>query len=142
MPDRYRLTDVETVLEAGSWRFTVLDEHGDQEEAILVPCDDGDRPVEAWINRCTHEAQRLHRDDVGSVIRDGELVCPKHGSTFDTCSGGCDNGPAADTTLVSVEVAVDDGQVYLVDDDVDFLSDGGVTEDDDDGPESSSHLRF
>lgn len=143
MPDRYRLTSIETVEDAGSWRCTVLDRHGDPAEVVLVPCEDGEERVEAWYNRCTHEAQRLHREGVGAVFRDGEIVCPKHGSTFDACSGHCDNGPAADSTLPAVEIAVEDGQVYLVDEDVDYLHDGSVDEDDgDDGPDSTSHLRF
>ncbi|WP_306054661.1 Rieske (2Fe-2S) protein [Natronococcus wangiae] len=143
MAVRHRLTSVETVREDGSWLFTVRDQHGTNEEVILVPCaDDGD-PVEAWINRCTHEEQRLHRDGVGAVIREGQIVCPKHGSMFDTCSGYCDNGEAAETTLVSVEIAVEDGQVYLTDGSVSFLSEGASSDDgDDDTPGSTSHLQF
>lgn len=146
MTTRYRLTDVETVRSAGSWLFTVRDEHGNDEEVILVPCadDDADSPVEAWVNRCTHEAQRLHRDEVGAVIRDGEILCPKHGSLFDSCSGYCDNGEAAETTLVSVDITTDEQQVYLTDDDVSFLHSGASRGDgdDDDGPDSTSHLQF
>ncbi len=147
---RYRLTDVETVREEGSWLFTVRDRTGEDEEVILVPCDevvegsDGDpQPVRAWVNRCMHEPQRLHREGVGAVIREGEIVCPRHGSMFDTCSGYCDNGEAADTTLVSVEVTVEDGQVYLTDDETRFLHRGPSDDDDDDeGPQSTSHLQL
>jgi nitrite reductase/ring-hydroxylating ferredoxin subunit len=137
---RYRLTSVETVREEGSWLFTVKDSGGDEQEVLLVPCEDS---VEAWTNRCTHENQRLHREGVGAVIRDGGIVCPKHGSVFDTCSGGCDNGPAADTTLLDIEIEIEDGQVYLTDDDARYLREGGVDDDeDDDEPSSTSHLRF
>ena len=143
MASRHRLTSVDTVREAGSWVFTVRDEHGDDEEVLLVPCEDDDRPaVEAWVNRCTHEAQRLYREGVGAVIRNGEIVCPKHGSMFDTCSGYCGNGDAADTTLPAVDVAVDDGQVYLTDEDVRFLYEGTRNDDGDDGSSSTSHLQF
>ena len=137
---RYRLTDVETVRAEGSWLFTVR--RGEEtREVVLVPCENG-QPVEAWVNRCTHEDQRLHREDVGAVIRDGGIVCPKHGSVFDACSGGCDNGPAAETTLLPVDITVDDGQVYLTDDDARFLHEGGTDDDDDGMPGSTSHLRF
>lgn len=144
MATRYRLTTVEIVEEEGSWLFTVRDRHRNREEAILVPCrDEENAPVEAWINRCTHEDQRLHREGVGAVFREGRIVCPKHGSMFDACSGYCDNGEAADTTLVSVDIDVEDGTVYLTDDDVDFLSAGSSGDDDeDDGTNSTSHLRF
>lgn len=136
MSTRTELTTVETVHESGSWLFTVADEYGAEEEVVLVPCEDG---VEAWINRCTHEAQRFDTDR-GVAMRDGELICPKHGSLFDACSGDCDNGKAAGTTLAAVEVAVDDGAVSLVDDDYSFSHEGGI--DADEGPSSSSHLSF
>jgi len=143
MSDRTRLTTVETVTDRGSWLCTVRDPHGVEEEVILVPCPDEADPgtgVEAWMNRCTHEAQRLDRG-FGAALRDGEIVCPKHGSMFDTCSGYCGNGDAADTTLPSVDIEVDDGQVYLTDGDVRFLYEG-TKNDEDDGPSSTSHLQF
>lgn len=139
---RYRLTSVETVREEGSYLFTGKDADGEEREVLLVPCEDGP-PVEAWVNRCTHEDQRLYREGVGAVIRDGGIVCPKHGSVFDACSGGCENGPAADSTLPAVDVTVEDGDVYLTDDDLRYLRGGGRGDDeDDDGPSSTSHLRF
>lgn len=133
---RTRLTTVETVHEERSWLFTVADEHGVDQEVVLVPCGEG---VEAWVNRCTHEAQRLDTGR-GAAMRDGEIVCPKHGSMFDACSGDCDNGEAAGTTLVPVEVTVEDGTVHLADDDVTFRHEGGREEGS--GPSSTSHLSF
>ena len=135
---RYRLTDLETVREEGSWLFTVKSSIEDEQEVFLLPCEDG---VEAWVNRCTHEDQRLYREEVGAVTRDGAVVCPKHGSAFDACEGNCENGPAAGSTLPGVEVTVENGQVYLTDDDVRYLHDGPAEDDDDDDmPSSSSHL--
>jgi len=131
-----QVTSVETVESDPPYLFTVENQRGEQEEVILVPCDDG---VEAWINRCTHEAQRLERGH-GASLRNGEIVCPKHGSLFDACEGDCDNGPAAGTTLVDVSVSVNRGDIFLTDDDYSFLHEGGI--DDDDGPGSTSHLRF
>jgi nitrite reductase/ring-hydroxylating ferredoxin subunit len=142
MASRHRLTSVDTVREEGSWVFTVRDEHGSDAEFLLVPCEGDDQPaVRAWANNCTHEAQRLHREGVGAVVRNGEIICPKHGSMFDTCSGYCGNGDAADTTLPSVDIEVDDGQVYLTDEGVRFLYEG-TNNDEDDGPSSTSHLQF
>ncbi|WP_137287014.1 Rieske (2Fe-2S) protein [Halorussus salinisoli] len=161
MTERTRLTTTETVYEEGSWLFTVRDQYGEPDEVLLVPCEDeSDGPVEAWINRCTHEAQRFDRG-FGAPMRDGQLVCPKHGSMFDACSGYCDNGDAADTTLVSVDLAVEDGAVYLTDDSYEFahagsIEDGGTEgaegegtdeegrddESDDDMPSSTSHIGF
>jgi nitrite reductase/ring-hydroxylating ferredoxin subunit len=137
-----RLTNVETVHDEGSYLFTATDARGELEEITVVPCEDGDADVRAWVNTCTHEYQRLDRGgDVGAVMREGQLVCPKHGSLFDTCDGGCDNGPAAGSPLVGVDIAVNRGDVYLTDDDYEFEHDGGI-EDDDDLPDSTSHLRF
>ncbi len=131
----HKLTTVETVQEEGSWLFTVQDRHGEREEVIIVPCEEG---VEAWINRCTHEAQRFDTGR-GVPMRDGQLICPRHGSLFDSCSGHCDNGEAADTTLPSVDITVHtDGTVFLTDDDATFVHEGGI--DDDGGPDSTSHI--
>jgi nitrite reductase/ring-hydroxylating ferredoxin subunit len=140
MSGRYRLTSVETVREEGSWLFRVRDQQGSEEEVVLVPCEGPG--VEAWVNRCTHENQRLYREEIGAIVRDDGIVCPKHGSIFDTCSGECDNGEAAGTTLPSVEITVDGGQVYLTDDDVEYLGTGTRDDDGDDGPDSTSHLQF
>lgn len=143
MTNRHRLTSVETVEADGAWLFTVRDRHGSNQEVLLVPCDKDGRDVSAWINHCTHENQRLYRDGIGVVMRDGGIVCPKHGSVFDACSGDCDNGPASDTTLPDIDITVEDGQVYLTDESVNFLWAGGDTDEDaDDGPSSTSHLRF
>jgi nitrite reductase/ring-hydroxylating ferredoxin subunit len=158
------LTTVETVREEGSWLFAVRDRHGAEDEVLVVPCEDeSNRSVEAWVNRCTHEAQRLDRG-FGAAMRDGQIICPKHGSMFDACSGYCDNGEAADTTLVSVDVAVEGGDVYLTDDGYEFLHEGSIEDggeddgggandgegddgdsgddDDDDMPSSTSHVGF
>ena len=143
----YRLTTVETVRERGSWAFTAREGDADR-EVFLVPCVDEvegseERPVHAWINRCTHEDQRLHRAEVGAVTRGGSVVCPKHGSAFDACEGDCDNGEAAGTTLRSIGIDVRDGAVFLTDDDLTYLHEGLPDDDgDDEGPSSSSHLTF
>ena len=130
------LVDVETVSEGGSWLFTASDPHGDLAEVIVVPCEEG---VEAWLNRCTHEAQRFDTGD-GVPMRDGKIVCPRHGSLFDACEGDCDNGPAAGTTLPEVAVATNRGTVVLTDDDYSFESPGGI--DDDDDPSSTTHIQL
>jgi nitrite reductase/ring-hydroxylating ferredoxin subunit len=104
--------------------------------------DDREWTVRAWRNFCQHETdQRLDRG-FGAAVRDGEVVCPKHGSMFDTCTGYCDRGKAADSYLSDVEVTVDDGVVYLTDAAVEFSHTGGVADGDDDGPSSTSHLSF
>lgn len=73
-------------------------------------------------------------------MRDGELICPKHGSLFDACSGHCDNGKAAGTDLQTVSIAVNCSDVFLAAAAVTYRHDGGI--EDDDGPSSTSHLPF
>lgn len=138
MQDATKLTDVAALAEGESFLCTVRKPDGSEEEVIVVHTADC---VAAWLNFCQHETdQRLDRG-VGAAVRDGEIICPKHGSLFDGCSGYCDNGEAAGSTLVAVDVTVEDGTVYLTDDDYAFLHEGGI-DDDDDMPSSSSHLTF
>ena len=143
MPTRTELTTVSDVRENRSYRFTATDAHDVEEEVIVVPCDeDEETPVRAYVNRCTHEPQRLDAGR-GVAMRDGQVICPRHGSMFDACSGYCDNGDAADTTLPDVDVAVEEDVVYLTDGDYAFEHEGGLDAGDaDDGPRSTSHLGF
>lgn len=133
---RAELTTVNAVRDEGSWLFTVADDYGIEKEVILVPCEEG---VEAWVNECTHELQRLDRG-FGAPIREGEIVCPKHGSAFDTCSGYCDDGEAAETTLASVGIEVEGDTVFLDDEGYTFRHEGEI--EDGEGPSSTSHLSF
>jgi nitrite reductase/ring-hydroxylating ferredoxin subunit len=138
MDDGTRIASVDDVPATGSYLFTAEDAFTNEREVILVRCEE-DPGVEAWVNNCTHEDQRLDRGS-GAAMRDGQIICPRHGSMFDTCSGACDNGEAAGTTLPDVDVAVEDGNVHLVDDNYSYLHEGGIERDD--GPSSSSHIGF
>lgn len=135
------LTTVAQVHEESSYVCTVRNPYGDEDEVIVVPCEDDekDSEVRAWINRCTHQAQRFDTGR-GVPMRDGQIICPKHGSLFDSCSGHCDNGEAAGTTLPEVELAVEDGTVYLTDDEYNFSHEGKIRDDEDGGPSSTSHI--
>lgn len=138
MDDGTRIASVDDVPAVGSYLFTAEDAFTNEREVILVRCEE-DPGVEAWVNNCTHEDQRLDRGP-GVPMRDGQIICPRHGSMFDACSGACDNGEAAGTTLPNVDVAVANGEVYLVDDSYTYLHEGGI--DEDAGPSSSSHIGF
>ena len=138
MDDGTRIASVDDVPATGSYLFTAEDAFTNEREVILVRCEE-DPGVEAWVNNCTHEDQRLDRGS-GAAMRDGQIICPRHGSMFDACSGACDNGEAAGTTLPDVDIAVEDGDVHLVDDNYSYLHEGGIERDD--GPSSSSHIGF
>lgn len=133
-----RITSVDEVPDQGSFLFTVRDD-GEKAEVILVRFGDGD-DIAAWKNFCQHEIdQPLDRGfGAGAAVRDGGIVCPKHGSIFDAKTGYCDNGRAAGSTLVEVDIAVNRGDVFLVDD-CEFVHVGGIG---DDSPGSTSHLSF
>jgi nitrite reductase/ring-hydroxylating ferredoxin subunit len=147
MTARAELTTVDAVHDEGSYLFTATDDFDLEREVIVVPCDDGEsganvaddgRAVTAWLNQCTHEPQALDTGD-GVPMRDGQIICPRHGSLFDACSGECDNGHAAGSTLPAVDVAVEDGTVYLVDDSYTFVREGSADDGDDLG---TSHVGF
>jgi nitrite reductase/ring-hydroxylating ferredoxin subunit len=75
------------------------------ERALLVHLEDGQ--FVAYSVVCTHQ---------GCVVlyRDGELVCPCHGSVFDPARGGAAvRGPAREP-LQEVEVETEDGKVVRV----------------------------
>lgn len=131
------LTAVEEIPDDSTVLFTVQDEDGSTQEVFLATTDDG---VVAWKNFCQHETDQRLDVGEGAAIREDSVICPKHGSAFDLESGNCDNGPARGGSLAAVDVTVRHGQVYLTDDDLEFLHDGRI--DDDESPDSSSHLRF
>ncbi|WP_254823598.1 Rieske (2Fe-2S) protein [Haloglomus halophilum] len=145
MSPRTHLTSADDVPEQGGWLFTVEEPDGSLREVFLVELDDG---IAAWKNYCQHETdQELYREDIGAVMRDGGIVCPKHGSVFDAATGYCDNGKAAGSTLAEVDVTEELGQVYLTDEDVAFshagpADAGSEDDDDDDMPGSTSHMTF
>ncbi len=96
--------------------FTVRDGF-DKEEAILLKLSDG---VIALKNYCPHWTDvRLDSGD-GATMRDGELVCTKHGATFERSTGNCTYGPCEGATIEELAVTVEDDVVYLTDDDYEF----------------------
>jgi hypothetical protein len=48
-------------------------------------------------------------------MREGELVCTRHGATFTAEDGSCTYGPCVGATLESVAVSVEEDTVYLTD---------------------------
>ena len=84
----------------------------------------GDGIVVAFTNYCPH--WRDVRLDKGSsaLVRNGEIVCQKHGATFEKSSGHCDFGPCEGAVLDTFEVIVEDGAVYLTDDEWDAAEPG------------------
>lgn len=91
----------------------------DTEEAILTRLSDG---VVAFRNSCPHWTDvRLDRGS-GALVRGDELVCQKHGATFERETGACDFGPCEGAVLDQIDVTAENGDVYLTDDDYEFDS--------------------
>jgi len=136
-PDE-RITSLDAVPADTTYLFTVRDDDGDRREAVLVRTDDG---VRGWLNYCRHLLDvRLDKGD-GAPMRDGELVCANHGAYFEADSGYCTFGPCEGATLEAVDTTVDDGDVYLTDDDYAFVAVGPI-DDGDDGPSPTSTFEF
>lgn len=88
-------------------------------EAILTRVADG--TVVAYRNYCMHWTDIRLDKGSGALVRRGELVCQKHGATFQRDSGYCDFGPCEGASLERVDVTVRDSQVLLTDEDYAFV---------------------
>ena len=116
MDEDSRIAAVEEVPADGSLLFTVRDGF-DREEAILLGLADG---VVALRNYCPHWTDVRLDKGSGATRRNGELVCEKHGATFEAATGYCTHGPCEGATIERLEVTVADGAVYLTDEDYEF----------------------
>ena len=97
---------------------------GDVVEVVLSRRADDDEVV-AYRNYCKHWTDVRLDTGSGAAVRDGELVCQRHGATFDREDGVCTFGPCEGAVLDAVDVAVADGTVHLVAADFEFVSLGG-----------------
>jgi nitrite reductase/ring-hydroxylating ferredoxin subunit len=134
MDEDRRIVAAGEVPEDGTLLVTLRDDDGER-EAILTRLGDG--TVVAFENYCQHWTDvRLDRGS-GAPVRNGELICAKHGATFERDSGYCNFGPCEGAYLRTVDVAVEDGAVYLADEDFEFVRVGEASVDDVDDLSSS-----
>jgi Rieske Fe-S protein len=75
----------------------------DDAKVVLTKADDG--TVHAFSSICTHQGCPV------SEVADGRIICPCHGSQFESDTGEVAEGPAS-RPLPSVAVAVRDGEVF------------------------------
>ena len=111
-----RIAALEEVPVDSNLLFTVR-EGFDEREVLLVRLADG---VAAWRNYCPHWTDVRLDKGSGAEFREEELVCTRHGATFEPGSGECTHGPCEGAVLEEVDVTVVDGAVYLTDDDYEF----------------------
>ena len=122
MDEDRRITALERVSDDSTFLFTARRD-GDEREVVLTRLDGEDRAdgeVVAFENYCPHWTDVRLDKGSGAAVRNGEIVCRKHGATFRRDSGFCDFGPCEGATLERVAVTVADGAVYLADDDYAF----------------------
>ncbi|WP_458206157.1 Rieske (2Fe-2S) protein [Haladaptatus sp. NG-SE-30] len=124
MDEDSRIAAVAEIPDDTTFLFTIRNGF-DEEEAILV---EQDGEIEAWRNYCQHWTDvRLDKGD-GATVRDGELVCGKHGALFESDSGVCTYGPCEGAVLDAIEITVEDDVVYLTDSDYEFVQQGSSLE--------------
>ena len=151
-----RITALEDVPTDSTVLFRVTDgsededEDADEREAILVATANGDGEgddgetdadrISCWLNYCQHLTHIKIDKGSGAPMRNGELVCANHGAYFDADSGECTYGPCEGAYLTDLEVTVADGDVYLTDDDYEYVGEGPI--DDGDDLTSSSNVKI
>ncbi|MFB6131131.1 MAG: Rieske (2Fe-2S) protein [Salinigranum sp.] len=134
-----RIASAAEVTDDTTLLYTVRErETGEEREAILVRTDDG---VVSWLNYCQHLTHIRLDKGSGATMRDGEIVCRNHGAYFEADTGYCNFGPCEGAYLSDVEVAVDDGAVYLADPAYAFVRRGPIERDETD-LSSTSNVEF
>ena len=116
MDEDSRIVSVEEVPADSSLLFTIRDGF-DTEEAILLTFSDG---VIALKNYCPHWTDVRLDSGSGATVRDDELVCTKHGATFERETGDCTHGPCEGATIDEIGVTVHEGDIYLTDENYEF----------------------
>ena len=113
MDEDRRIVDAGAVTVDDTVAFTATDGF-DSTEGLLTRLDDD--TIVAYTNYCPHWRDVRLDKGSGATVRDGELVCGKHGAIFEKATGDCDFGPCEGAVLDAFEVTVADGAVYLTDD--------------------------
>ena len=135
-----RITDVAAIPAASTLLVTVEErESGDQREAVLIRTDTG---VRAWFNYCQHWRDVNLDTGDGAMVRDGELVCRRHGATFEADDGECTFGPCEGAVLDELPVRTAAGGVFLDSDDYAFGHVGPAEEDDPADLSTESRIGF
>jgi len=116
MDDDRHVASLEDVPADGTLLVTVrnVNESGDDLEEVILTRLDGE--VAAYKNYCQHWTDVRLDNGSGALVRNDEIVCQKHAATFESDSGYCNFGPCEGAYLATVDVAVDDGEVFVAED--------------------------
>lgn len=118
MDESSRIAAVDEVPADTTLLVTLRTANGETRETILTRLDDGS--VTAFENYCQHWTDVRLDKGPGALVRNDEIVCRKHGATFERDSGYCNFGPCEGAILPEVDVVVEDGAVHLDDEDYEF----------------------
>jgi nitrite reductase/ring-hydroxylating ferredoxin subunit len=129
MDDDRRIVSLDEVPTDGTLLVTVRGDDG-VEEVILTRLSDG---VVAYKNYCKHWTDVRLDKGSGALVRNDEIVCQKHAATFEKESGYCNFGPCEGAYLDTVDIEIGDGEVFLADDEYQFVRVGSS----DESPQSS-----
>ena len=113
MDEDRRIVDADAVTTDDTVVFTAKSGFETTEGLLTRLADD---TVVAYTNYCPHGWDVRLDKGSGATVREGELVCGKHGAMFETATGHCDFGPCEGAVLDTFEVSVTEGGVYLTDD--------------------------
>ena len=122
-----RIAPVSDVPEETTTVFRVRPTDADEpKEAIMLRDDEG---VVGWLNYCQHFRHIKLDKGSGAEMRDGEIICTNHGAYFESDTGFCTFGPCEGAYLSEVEITVEDGAVWLTDDEYEFVGRGPIETD-------------
>jgi nitrite reductase/ring-hydroxylating ferredoxin subunit len=139
MATRRAVAPIEDVPDETTYLFTLREtESGEEREAILVRADG---ELRAWLNYCQHYTHIKIDKGSGAEMRGEELICENHGAYFESESGLCTFGPCEGAYLNEIEIAVENGTVFLSDEDYEFVREGAIEGDGTD-LESKSNYKF
>jgi nitrite reductase/ring-hydroxylating ferredoxin subunit len=139
MATRRAVAPIEDVPDETTYLFTLREtESGEEREAILVRADG---ELRAWLNYCQHYTHIKIDKGSGAEMRGEELICENHGAYFESESGFCTFGPCEGAYLNEIEIAVENGTVFLSDEDYEFVREGAIEGDGTD-LESKSNYKF
>ncbi|QIB73337.1 Rieske 2Fe-2S domain-containing protein [Halogeometricum borinquense] len=123
MDDARRIIAADEVPSDGTVLFTARN-GSETTEVILTKLADDE--IVAFENFCPHWTDIRLDKGSGAYVRNGELVCEKHGATFQRDTGYCDFGPCEGSVLSTFDVAVQDGDVFLTEEEFTFEHLGGT----------------
>lgn len=110
--DSRYIAPLDTIPDSGTLRCEAI--NGQYGVEIILLRDE--TTVSAWRNSCPHKPDVRLDQGSGAIVTDDHVVCHKHGARFEQGDGDCTYGPCRGDALETIEVSVQDGDVYLTDD--------------------------